>query len=353
MTDHDPIDELLGGLRTDVPEMSDKAFAVGRARLQTLVAPASVTSAPEQIQKVTPLRKRRLLRSPPGKLIATAAAAVVLAVGVVAGQAVWSGDNAPTASAAEQLRTAAENATDEKPKPGQYLYTTTHTWEMGLFSPRSAEQPEKSGSSPEKRLVYLQETVREEWAPVDPAEQECQGRTTITGNRKWLVGSEEEAKAAGFKEPKKKVTEGSGYCGSGLLELSSDPREVYNEFINGRFAVEGKPDAAMVANITNVLNTGLLADNRAVLFKVLAMMPGIKVTEQFANVDGRKGTAYGLSEGGDRRDVVIDSATGEYIGERWIVEDGEIDDLPIPKDTVVRYTSVTGPVIVNKSGATS
>ena len=106
MTDHDPIDELVADLRTDVPAMSDKAFAAGRARLRAVVEPAPVMTELEPDAAVVPLQRKRLLRSPPRRLIASAAAAVVLAAGVLFVQAARPDSPVPAASAAAtaQLR---------------------------------------------------------------------------------------------------------------------------------------------------------------------------------------------------------------------------------------------------------
>lgn len=353
MTDHDPIDELLGGLRTDVPEMSDKAFAVGRARLQTLVAPSPVASEPGSAGNMTPLRKRRLLRSPPGKLIATAAAAVVLAVGVVAGQAVWSGDNAPTASAAEQLNTAADNIrAADKPQPGQFTYTGRHSWRLQAVMDSSGGKAE---------FAFLEEKVHEIWQP-SGTQPECPARAGVTGERQWLIGDEEAAKAAGLNLPGREIKDGDAYCNGTWPEpLPDDPEVFYSKLINGVFGPGVARDEngtissqSMIAAVGVMLAADVPADTRAVLYEVLARVPGIEVTEQVANLDGQKGTAYGLSENGQRYDVIIDPATGKFIGEREISENGHAGEgIEVPPGTVTNYTSVTGPTVVDKAGATS
>ena len=281
-----------------------------------------------------------LLR-PPRKLIASAAAAVVLAVGVVAAQAVWSGDNAPVASAAEQLNAAADKADPEQPlKPGQYRYTATHTWKLESRHPKNV------------RLTWLEESVREEWVSADPTQQ-CTVRTTVTGNRKWLVGDEEKAKAAGADLPRKQTRQGLASCGHDEPLPTGDAREFYDLLRRGEFRgfiVSSDLDVYQV--IAALLRAGITGDERALMYRTLALLPSLKVTEQDANVDGQKGTAYGVGEGGNQHDLIVDPATGRFIGERWVLNTGDIEGIDVPKGTAIDYTSVTGPLTVDKVGAT-
>ena len=75
--------------------------------------------------------------------------------------------------------------------------------------------------------------------------------------------------------------------------------------------------------MADLLRSGLVpADLRAALYRVLGKVPGLEITEQVANLDGKKGTAYGISDDGTRHDVIIDPATGQFIGERQITDEG-------------------------------
>lgn len=68
----------------------------------------------------------------------------------------------------------------------------------------------------------------------------------------------------------------------------------------------------------DVLRTGLVpADLRASLFRVIETIPGTKITDAAAVVDGRTGVAIGRANVfGVGYELVFDQATGELIGER-------------------------------------
>ena len=64
----------------------------------------------------------------------------------------------------------------------------------------------------------------------------------------------------------------------------------------------------------------------------LAAAPGLEVTDDVANLDGRFGTALGIDDpSGNRDEVIIDGWAGEFIGERQVAPDG----------TVGAFTAVT------------
>jgi len=99
-----------------------------------------------------------------------------------------------------------------------------------------------------------------------------------------------------------------------------------------------------VVAVAGMLQTGVVpADLRAALYRVLADVPGLQVTEQYANLDGVKGTAYGISQAdGYRDELIVDTATGQYIGNRSIFENGLHD---LPPGTVFSHSSVTTAVV--------
>ncbi|MDT0182005.1 hypothetical protein Q9S36_17640 [Microbacterium sp. ARD31] len=72
--------------------------------------------------------------------------------------------------------------------------------------------------------------------------------------------------------------------------------------------------------ITSILRSGLVpAPQRAALLDALARVPGVTATEGVANFDGVTGIAIGRNEtlrAGERREIIIDPATGLVIGER-------------------------------------
>ncbi|HEX6353192.1 CU044_5270 family protein [Actinophytocola sp.] len=353
MTDHDPIDELLADLHTDVPRMSDRAFGAGRTRLQALVAPVGVTTEPKQSTTVAPLRPRRSWRSPP-RLIASAAAVVALVVGGVL--VVSFGDNAPSAAAVAQLNSAADeiDTTDVPLGPGQYRYVASHAWNLSTVV--SADRPGESGSR--DAAHYLMEELRELWVPADP-KQECTQRSTITGNFKWVAGD----KSKGAETLVPSSSEGTIPCGDVadggwqqpstkfLASLPRDPDALYDRLRADAEDHGQDPDMEVLVYFADVLRSGQVpADLRAALYRALAKLPGLEITEQLVNLDGHQGTAFGMSVDGDRHDVIIDRTTGDFIGERQIDEVGKSG---VPAGTVISYSSVANPVVVGAVGATS
>ncbi|MBB4906078.1 CU044_5270 family protein [Actinophytocola algeriensis] len=355
MTDRDPLDELISDLRTDVPELSDEAFAASRARLQTLIEAVPVTTGPQPDAAVVPLPRKRLLRSPPRRLITSAAAAVVLAAGVLFVQAVRSDSPAPAASAAATLNSAADNINpvDEPIEPGQYRYIASHSRGLGHHLTAHADGDDTGP------FIALDEWTHEEWVPADLAQQ-CVARSHATG-REWVVGDEERAKAAGIEPLSTEVHEevkpctGSGdwsrYPSAEFLEsVTRDPRQLY-DLLRRKPMPVAMSDASWVMNrVGATLTSGRApADLRAALYRALALLPGLEVTERVANLDGHQGTALGLTEYGVRHDLIIDPATGQYIGERTVHVS---DDSDLPPGTIVSYTSVSNPVVVDAVGAT-
>ena len=82
----------------------------------------------------------------------------------------------------------------------------------------------------------------------------------------------------------------------------------------------------------------LAGDLRAALYRTLALLPGITVTERTATLDGRTGTAFGITAAGTTQDIVIAPATGDFIGERTRTVE-KMDGMPA--GTVIDSTSVS------------
>lgn len=358
MSDHDPVDTLVAGLRTEVPEMSDQAFAAGRARVRAVLAPAAVPTEPTRDVSVTPLRKRRLLRSPP-RLIASAAAVVALVAGVLVVQTMRSQDTAPVASAAAaQLNSAADevDAKDAPVAPGQYRYIAARSWAMA-----SNHIVGRNGDTADLGLTYLSEQVRDLWVPADPQEQ-CLLRQGSTGRYTWVVGDDQKAGELGVELPKAETSDMRIPCGDFtggawqrpstefLASLPRDPGRLYDRLRRDTRGHGSDPDLEMLVYATDALSTGLVpADLRAALYRALAKVPGLEITEQVANLDGKKGTSYGISRAGERHDVIIDPATGDFIGARQVDLTGVSG---APAGTVISYSSVSNPVIVDEPGET-
>ncbi|BAL89688.1 hypothetical protein AMIS_44680 [Actinoplanes missouriensis 431] len=329
-------DELDVALNDLYPVPAGDSEALGRVRARVLAA------AQEQ-----PVARRR--RWPH---LSLAAAAAVLSVAVVA--VVVRGDTSEVAmvEVAQTLNTAADaqiRTRDEPVPDGWYRYISTHSLSTG-YSPGAA---------------VLVGTRDERWVPADPAGEWFMLRTD-TGERTRLLGTEKQAAEAGLgvrSDPERL----SGRCGafypdSGdlctaagnwqgpttrfIAGLPRDPRRLYDRL---RTDAEGRgqdPDQEVLVYAADALRSGLLpADLRAALYRALAYLPTLEITERTATLDGRTGTALGVTAAGEQREIVIDPATGTFIGERQrLAEDRD----GIPAGTVigssaVRYDTVKKP----------
>lgn len=86
------------------------------------------------------------------------------------------------------------------------------------------------------------------------------------------------------------------------------------------------------------------ADQRATIYDALASIPGVDITDEQANLDGRTGIALGRTvDNGLRHEIIVDPATGEFLGNRTVVVSRA--DMPnaehLPSSAVVEWSSVT------------
>ena len=340
MWSEDELDRVLLTLRAD-ESPDERAF--GRAKAELLAAASAGVSAVPALP-VEPGRSRRRWGWWAAAVSTVAAVAATLLVLQLVRQ-----DALPSAAAAARLNAAADNISSVDPRlsPGQYRYIATHAWWMVGMD----------------KYSYLGENLIETWVPVDER-QPWLMRREATGARKWVVGTEEEARADGMpvdettpwedqqapcgdwnaeNEGRKPCTQEAGWQTPNtafLASLPRDPQELYDRLLDD---VGDRGEAHIVTYVADVLRSGLVpADLRAALYRALGKVPGLEITEETANLDGQKGTAFGIVEDGQRHDVIIDPATGQFIGERQIAADG-FDFLP--KGTLMGYTSVTTAVV--------
>ena len=332
MWSEEELDQALAALGADEPPAED---AFNRTRADLLAAAgAPAPSAPP--------RRRWGWWAAAGTVAAVVASLLVVQT--------LRTDHVPNAAAVRELNLAADriNAVDEPLGPGEYRYVATHAWWMSTAYEYS----------------YLGENLLETWVPADET-QMWLWRRDVTGARKWLAGTEAEARADNIPLDDMEWPEGEWQapCGDWFAEeeqrkpcsmvgswqspndefMAALPREPAKLYDRLREDVGGRGEAHMVIYVADILRSGLVpADLRAALYRVLAQVPGLEITEQVANLDGAKGTAFGLSVNGTRHEVIIDPATGQFIGERQITDKGFAG---VPAGSVTGYTSVTTAVV--------
>jgi len=344
MWSEDELDRALAALQP-AEDIDERAYH--RAKAELLVAAGGREPAQEPVRTAAPKRRRWAWWAASAGTVAAMVASVLVVQTVQLDNAV------PSAAAVEQLNWAAAKAVsvDEPLAPGQYRYIATHAWWMASMNEYS----------------YLAENLLETWVPADE-KQDWLWRRDVTGARKWVSGTEQEAREAGFPIDEAGWPEGEwrAPCGDWFAEeegrepcatpgswqvpnaefLASLPRDTDELYDRLRADTEDRgqdPDLEMVVYVADVLRTGLVpADLRAALYRALAKVPGLQITEQVANLDGVHGTAYGISAKGQRHDVIVDPGTGQFIGERQVTEEGYEN---LPAGTVTEYTSVTTAVV--------
>ncbi|GAB1514822.1 CU044_5270 family protein [Actinophytocola sp. KF-1] len=333
----DELDRALAALRP-AEDPDERAFR--RAKAELLVAAGG--RAPAAEPEPAPPRRRRWTWWAAAVGTVTAMVASVLVV-----QTVQLGGHIPNAAADELNRAAARiEAVDEPLGPGEYRYVATHAWWMASMDEYS----------------FLAENLLETWVPADQ-KQDWLWRRDVTGARKWVVGTEAEARKEGFpvdggwpegewrapcgdwfaeQEGRAPCSLRGGWQTPNAAFLASLPRDPGALYDRLRADTEGRgpdPDLEMVVYVADVLRTGLVpADLRAALYRALAKVPGLEITEKVANLDGVRGTAFGISAKGERHDIIVDPETGRFIGERQVTDE---DIGALAAGTVTGYTSVT------------
>lgn len=390
----DELDTALRGLIADVPAIDDTVRARGRAALVTKVtsgkgSPMSVTeSKPVEVRAEGPSKRPRR-----GRWLAAAATVAAVAAGlIVVAETTGPDGNPQTVTAAQVLNRAASNVTELHVNEGQYVYLKHHVWWPTFVSDDTGEP----------KFVWSDEFQIDSWVPnwgTDLPDMTSSGaRITATGERKWLLGTEEEAKEAGAWKPPEGFNRYTAPCfdpdqardaadpdsdsgvkgnqdgkvipvpdsetsrfrlkecdpwhrpdGAWIETLPSDPERLL-ERMRADAREEARPgddiDDLAFQNAAAALRSGHLpAEVRANLFKAIALLPDIEITERQANLDGRKGTALGMDVAENRLDIIVDYDTGEFIGERQVStgKDG------LEPGTVTAYSALTT-AVVDKEG---
>lgn len=258
----------------------------------------------------------------------------------------WLGGPGVNPAVAAELNTAADAAGD-RPDPvptGAYRYVDTHAW---LLTTSLTE-----GGATYSLLV---ESRRQQWIPARWDDIWLERRST-TGAAVFVGGDENAARVAGaLNRPPSIDPDLIGPCQNYVDNLCTGTdgswRTPTRQWIDGlptdpvamvdRLSADahGKGqshEAQMLVLATDALRTGLLpASTRATLYRAMAIIPGVEITDHQANLDGFAGTAFAVRGPATLDETIIDPASGAFIGERETDADG----------TVIGYTAVRSSVV--------
>ncbi len=290
----------------------------------------------------SPVESRR--SRPRRLLLAVPVAAAVAAVLVVAPSLTGSRGGA-SAEAAALLNTAASSITTVDPaaRPGQWWEVTTTGFNLATFGTSKADPT---------TVTILEGRSSTQYVAVDGTRP----TVTVSGPAtlvRQLTG--DPVTAADLHEQLTSTTETSTSNlapndvpgtwqtpnAAFLAALPRDPQALRQRLYDDTAGHGRSTDGEVVVYVADVLRSGLVpADLRAALYRVLATVPGVEVTARRAAIGTDSGVAFGRYESvdGTRQEIVIDTATGDLVGEREVAVTA-LDG--IPAGTVIGQTAVT------------
>lgn len=259
------------------------------------------------------------------------------------------------ANAAEFLKTAAAatlQTSEPVAGPGQYLRVSTNA----VYLTSAASQASATSMAwlePSTIVVYIPADRSGEWVQ----ERHTLLPTTFFGDSQKLAVK---AFAGDQKSPERNGilrARGGAFYGSlapgekvaqeyDVEKLPRDPGALrdyfYNSYVGGSLSI----DENVWKRMTELLSTpGIPADLRAALYKAMALVPGVKIIEGQATLDGRTGVALGRTDSARPSislEVIIDPNTGLLIGERTVTL---LKDGVVPAGTTTSWTSVETSVV--------
>ena len=255
-----------------------------------------------------------------------AALTLVLALGVsvvlpVGEDGTAPGIGLPAASAAELLAEAADHAIvarDAALRPGQWVHVTlVDTY--GCAQPGCVDEPTHF------------------WIPQDRAGDWYLSRTDFNVSTPTVVSARGEFYGA-VKRPDWETPTTEFFAG-----LPRDPVALRARLYRDTKHQGNSRDEGAMEGIAALLRTGRVpADVRAAVYRVLATIPGVKASHA-TTLDGRTGVAFGRAEpkrGGDRTYLIVDQATGDFIGERTVSHSVIDGTEGPPMESALRYEVV-------------
>ncbi|KTS85151.1 hypothetical protein NS183_13230 [Microbacterium testaceum] len=338
---------LLNRVRADVPERTPDDVIRGRAALlRAIEAPAT---APGR-------RPRR-----PWMWVGSAVAATCALTGVfVFGGALGAPGGADPAAAAVlgAAATAARDVVDPVVGPGQYLEVRTDAiYAASGTTEADTEEARERDTTTEASDVtsFLERDLRALWVPADRSADWIEVRCARVPVHTFGPRSETFAAESGGVEDNARQVFPGGKTEYGApitmldadsaADLPRDPHQLLERIYQENGNAGPSRDGEALVWLADRLRSGTVpAELRSVFYDTAALIPGVTITEEQATLNGRTGTAIGRDEGenGFRQDIIIDPATGEFIGERQVLLRPGAD---MPAGTATGSTSVTTTVV--------
>lgn len=336
---------LLRRTRPDVSEPTPEALAHARVRLLAHTAQAPETRA-DHLRHVGTLRRR------PYRIVAFAGLAAALAAVFVS--AAFSGQQEP-AGAAGLLVEAADQVSDvPEPSPGQYLKVTSRGEALSYLTDNGGQV---TGA-------YVLRTVDETYVPADRNDEWVGVSYSLPAQTFYGDPSAREAarrdyaQSAQADDPNLTRAAG-GQLGNGELggatnsyattadlpSLAREPSVLLEDLSARSDGADSSQSIKVMDQISTLLSSGLVdAALTATMYRTLALLPDVDITEQQTSLDGRTGTAIGVTDddGFAVHEVVIDLDEGTFLG----IRTRQVDAVgPIPAGTTTWSTATTSSVV--------
>ena len=284
-------------------------------------------------------RQRKMRTSFLGALVAAPVAAAIAITAVAIGP------GAASATAAEALRSAADvtiTTSDPLVGPGQYLKVTTEAAYLAYES--DADGQLSAYLSPSTTEVFIPSQPAQDWVQTvtaAPATEFYGDASRAAAQRDWAEtvrgGVVRVSRAANgdFAD----AEELGGEIAD--VPLPSDPEQALG-FLHERPYGDGT-DSGALAYAAQLLRDGTMpAKQRSVLYQALALLPGIRISDENAVLDGRTGIAFSLDADASAREIIVDPTTGLFIGERVLTTTAT---GAIPAGIDQEYTAVSTTVV--------
>jgi len=348
---------LLRRARIDVAERTPDEIARGRAALFTAIegeSPLSIfvqagIDAPAPQKPVKRGGRRAAAWTGLSVLGATALTATLVAVDVMGFPGVDVGGAEPAAaSVLESAATATLRFSDPVVGAGQYLLVQTDAVFLAQGSISADDETTAFLENYHDELyvpadrdddwvwVQCMRTPAQTFGPESEALAQDQGGAGADIRRSFPGGITPSGAFAGYNNGTRTTVD--------YTALPQDPEQLLRKIYEMNEAA--LPDDQALAWIVETLMRGTVpAEFRAVLYETAALIPGVTITESEATLNGVTGVAIGRVEPQRdmRQDLIIDPATGQFIGERQVLLDG-IGDYA-PPGTLMASTAVTTAVV--------